>query len=546
MTTDSQRPSLMQRYLFGWPGLALLVALYLLPGLISHDPWRGDDATHFGPVFSILQGDGILFPTIAGEPVTNFPPLYYWTSALLALVLGNILPVHDAARLATTLFTALAIFWIARAAQRLYGKHTRTPAALLTLGSLGLVLHAHETQPMVALMAMQAMTLAGLALVPTRPAAGSVQAGAGAALAFLAGGLPGLLLTLPLFMAVVIGSPECRNPRASGGLILGLSLALTAMAIWPLVLHYLAPELLTLWWQREWLSFGQDPLTGRDLSRLLELLGWFVWPLWPIAMWSLWRARRQLTRIAWMLPITAAALALAWIVGNGSLSPPTMLPVIPPLALLAAAGVPTLRRGAANAFDWFAIMTFAVFALLVWIAWTAQAFFWPPGLARHLARVAPGFELRSTLSQATLGVTICVTWLVLAWRLPRSLNRGPASWAMGMTMLWCLAVVLLMPWFDYDRSYRPAAASLAIALAGEPAGCVASIDLSASQRASFHYFAGLRPERVQGNETACPFLLVYYDRRSTAKTPDTPWQPIWEYRRGGSRQLEIFRLYRRD
>jgi len=546
MTTDPQSPSLLQRYLFGSAGLALLVALYLLPGLIGHDPWRGDDARHFGPVFSMLQGDGLLFPTIAGEPVTNFPPLYYWTSALFAFVLGSILPAHDAARLATTLFTALAIFWIARAAQRLYGKHTRTAAALLTLGSLGLVLHAHETQPMIALMAMQAMTLAGLALVPTRPAAGSLQAGAGAALAFLAGGLAGLVLTLPLFVAVVVGCPECRNPRASGGLILGLSLALTAIAVWPLVVHYQAPELLALWWQQEWADFGLDPLSGDELPRLMELLGWFVWPLWPIALWSLARAWRQLARIAWMLPITAAVLAMAWIFANGSLSPPAMLPLIAPFALLAAAGVPTLRRGAANAFDWFAIMTSAVFALLVWIAWTAQVFFWPPGLARHLARIAPAFELRGTLGQAAIGVSICVVWLALAWRLPRSLNRGPANWALGMTMLWCLAVALLMPWFDYDRSYRPAAASLAIALAGEQPGCVAAIDLSASQRASFHYFAGLRPVQVEGNVTACPFLLAYDDPRSPAMTPAAPWQSIWEYRRGGSRQLEIFRLYRRD
>ncbi len=536
----------MQRYLFGPAGLALLVALYLLPGLIGHDPWRGDDARYFGPVLSMLQGEGLLFPTIAGEPSTEFPPLYYWTSALLAAIGDAVLAVHDAARLATALFTALTIFWIARAAQRLYGKQARMPAALLTLGTLGLVVHAHEMQPMVALMAMQALTLAGLALVPARPVAGSVQAGLGAALAFLAGGLPGLLLTLPLFVVVVVLSPECRNPRASAGLILGLCLAVVVAAIWPLLLHYQAPGLLAQWWQAEWARFGDDPLRMKDAGTLLELLGWFVWPLWPIAAWALWRARRQLVHIGSALPIAAVLSALAWIVGNGSLAPPAMLPLIAPFALLAAAGVPTLRRGAANAFDWFAIMTFAVFVVLVWIAWTAQVFFWPPGLARHLARVAPGFELRGTTTQAVLGITIVVTWVALAWRMPRSPSRAPANWAMGMTMLWCLAVVLLMPWFDYDRSYRPAATSLSIALAGERPGCVAAIGLSASQRASFHYFAGLRPERVTGNETACPFLLVYADRNSAAVTPAAPWQPIWEYRRGGGRQLEIFRLYRRD
>jgi hypothetical protein len=117
---------------------------------------------------------------------------------------------------------------------------------------------------------------------------------------------------------------------------------------------------------------------------------------------------------------------------------------------------------------------------------------------------------------------------------------------MGMTMLWCLAVALLMPWFDHDRSYRPVAESLAIALSGERDGCVATLDLSAAQRASFHYFANLRPERVSGNETACRLLLVFDDRGNLAVTPEEEWQPIWTYRRGGGKQLEVFRLFRRD
>jgi len=546
MTGDPRSPSPLQQRIYGTVGLALLVALYLLSGLFGHDPWRGDDARHFGPILEMLQGNGLLFPSIAGEPSTSFPPLYYWVGAFFAAVFGWLLPVHDAARLATAFFTALAILWVARASSRLYGRHTRTPAALLMLGTLGLVLHAHETQPLIALMAMQAMTLAGLSLIPTRPALGSVQAGSGAALAFLVAGPAGMLLTLPLFLAVVICSPECRNPRASGGLILGLSLALGASAVWPVLLHYHAPELLSLWWRTEWAALASDALPAAELPRLVELFSWFTWPLWPIALWSLWRMRRQLLHISWMLPITAFVLALGWIIASGNLRQATMLPLIPPLALLAAAGVPMLRRGAANAFDWFAVMTFIVFAVFVWIAWTAQVFSWPPGLSRHVERVAPGFELKGAFNQAVIAVGIVVAWIVLIWRLPRSANRGPANWAMGMTMLWCLAVVLLMPWFNHDRSYRRVAESLALALAGERQDCVATLGLSPSHRASFHYFASLRPALVSGNETSCRFLLVYDDRSLATQQPTAEWQPIWQYSRGGGKQLEIFRLYRRD
>lgn len=546
MTGDAPLTALLRRHLFGATGLALLIALYLLTGLTGHDPWRGDDARHFGIIYDLLKGGDPLIPAIAGQPELDFPPLYYWIGAIFATLLSPVLPLHDGARLASTLFTALAIFWIARAAGRLYGREARTPAALLTMGSLGLVLHAHETQPMVALMAMQAMTIAGLALVPTRPALGSVQAGAGVALAFLAAGLPGVLLTAPLFLAVVIASPEGRTPHASGGLILGLTIALLACALWPLALHYHAPETLAAWWRNESDLRWRDPMGFGDLSRLTELVMWFAWPLWPITLWALWRTRRQGFKIATLLPLGALVLASAWIIANGSMSPAALLPILPPLALLAAAGVPSLRRGAANAFDWFAIMTFAVFAILVWIAWSAQVFAWPPGLARHLARVAPNFTLLNPALSAAIGAVICGGWLLLAWMQPRSPHRGPANWALGMTMLWCLTIALLKPWFQHDRSYRPAAESLAIALAGERSDCVSEVGLTSSQRASFFYFTGVRPDKVAGNETPCGFLLVHRQRGESPVKPDSAWQQIWEYRRGGGRQQEIFRLYRRD
>ncbi|QDF96719.1 hypothetical protein CJ010_09355 [Azoarcus sp. DD4] len=546
MISNPPQASLLQRRIYGTLGLSVLVALYLLVGLTGHDPWRGDDARYFGPIHSILQGEGWLFPRIAGEPFPDFPPLYYWTAALLATAFKFLLPVHDGARLASALFTALAIYWIARAAERLHGRPARTPAAMLMLGSLGLVLHAHETQPMIALMAMQALVLAGLARAPQQPLVGGVQAGVGGMLAVLAGGLTGALLTIPLFPLALALSPDCRNPRTSGGLLIGLSLALGLGALWPIAVHLTTPEIFSLWLREEWQQLTAGALAFDDIHRLLELLGWSTWPLWPIALWGLWRGRRQITRLHWMLPLSAVLLTALWLYLSGDLSPTAALPLIPPVALLAAGGAPTLRRGAANAFDWFAVMTFAVFAILIWIAWTAQAFTWPPGLARHIAKVTPNFVLHGGLTQALIAGTICVTWFVLVWRLPRTSSRGPANWALGMTMIWCLAVVLLMPWFDYGRSYRPVARSLAQALNRQADECIATTGLPDAVRSSLDYYAGIRSSLIRGDSTTCRLLLMYEDRRPSGQKPAPEWQSIWEYRRGGGKQLETFRLYRRQ
>lgn len=536
----------LEKHLYGAVGLALLIALYLLPGALGHGPWRGDDSEHFGVVHSLMQGEWLLFPSLAGEPAPDFPPLHYWVSALFAFALGWLIPVHDAARLATPFFAVLATLWIARTAGRLYGRHTRAAAALLTIGTLGLAVHVHENQPMVTLMAMQAMTLAGLSLIPTQPLKGSLQAGLGTLLAFLCAGPPGMLLTLPLMLVVATASPECRDPRASGALILSLSLALGGCALWPIALGATYPELLDLWWQAAWVGFASDPLPLAGVPRLFELLGWFVWPLWPLALWALWRARRQLQLLPWLLPLAAILLALIWIYANGGFNAAAMLPLVPPLALLAAAGIPSLRRGAANAFDWFAVMTFGVFGVLVWLAWTAQVFEWPPGLARSLQRMAPEFTLTGTMMQAIVGITIVLVWIALILRLPRTPDRAPSNWAMGMTMLWCLAVTLLLPWFDHARNYRPLAESLASALVSEQALCVATLGLTSSHRATLDYYTGLRPQKVRENETSCRFLVVYDDELAFAQLPSWQWRQVWEYRHAGGKRLEVFRLYRRD
>lgn len=546
MHDRSQPRSSPERHIYGAAGLTLLVLAYMLPGAIGHEPWRGDDIEHFATTHAMLRGEWWLLPTLAGEPVAGHGPFHYWLSALFAALFGWLLPLHDATRLATPFAAALATLWITRSASRLYGRKTRAAAALLTIGTLGLAVHVHEHQPMVTLMALQAMTLAGLALIPTQPLKGSVQAGLGVALAFLTAGLTGMLLTLPLLALVAIAMPEVRSPRASGALIVGLSIAVGGSTLWPLLLSANQPEMMDLWWARTWSGFASDPLSSAELPRLLETLGWFVWPLWPIALWALWRARRQILHLPWLLPLAALCLALTWIYLNGSVRPADMLPTAPALALLAAGGIQTLRRGAANAFDWFALMTFGLFALLIWLAWSAQATAWPPGLARSLARMAPEFVLQGSSLQAALGGLIMLAWVVLVWRLPRGGDRAPSNWAMGMTMLWCLTVTLLLPWVDYTRNYRPMAESLRVTLSLEQPPCMATPHLDATHRAVLDHYLGLRPKRTMDVESGCRYLFVHDDDADLVATPSDNWLPVWRYRHAGGKRLEVFTLYRRD
>ncbi len=234
----------------GW-SLALLVVVYLLVGATGHLPWRGDDLTHLGPIHSILTHGSWLMPELAGEAFHDYPPLYYWVGALLARLLGGVLPIHDAARLASGIFTAVFLYWTGIAARRLYGEPAFAPAILLGIGSLGLVVHAHETQPLLAQLAGMAVCYAGLGRLAGQPATAGLEAGIGSGLAFLAGGLPGMLLTLPILLFAPLLCPSCRNRVVGGGVALGVATATLIGGSWLVAVAVLQPGELGLWWSDE-------------------------------------------------------------------------------------------------------------------------------------------------------------------------------------------------------------------------------------------------------------------------------------------------------
>ncbi len=510
-----------------------LVLVYLLVGLIGHDPWRGDDARNLGPVLAMLRDNQWLIPHIAGEPFFEFPPLYYWVGALTATLTGWLLPLADAVRLASALLVGMTLWLTADSARRLYGDHAHAAALLLSLGTLGLVVHAHETQPVLAAMTAQAVTFWGYAVALRHPARGAVVAGFGVGLAFLANGLAAVVITLPALFFL---------PGALA-IVLSLGVAAITAGLWLLAASLADAALLGAWWQAQLVELAPH---GRNIARadkLVGLLGWFAWPLWPIAGWALWRERHRLTRPGWPLLIVTVVLALLVMTFTGSLRPTSALPILVPLALMAAAGVTTLRRGAANAFNWFAGMCFAAFALLMWIAWTSMSLSWPPGLARHLNKIAPNFVLVDPLLPSVLGIALCLVWIGLLWTARRGPYRGAINWAAGITMLWCLAVILLQPWFEHSKSYRTAATSLAAALEGQTLTCIAQIGLSPSLRVALDYHAGLRTVPFGEAGARCSHALVYGDTRTAALAG--PWRARWLYQRGGGDKLEVLRLYER-
>ena len=526
--------------------LCLLFLLYALPGTLGHGPWRGDDGTYFGVIDEMLRSGQWLYPAIAGQPFLDNPPLYYWIGAIFGKLFGIFMPLPDAIRLASPLFVGITLYCIARCARRFYGEQADRAAVLLGLGLLGLLTHAHEIQPQLALLACSAATFLGFAEFLDRPRRGAVIAGVSIGLAFLSAGLPALALLMPLWAVLPGLCPECRKPGVARELLLGAVIALAVCLIWPLILHFTHPGIAAAWWAQELNDMSLHTGHVGRASELLQLFAWFMWPLWPIAGWAIWRERRNLRQTRFLLPLASLILAILLVVATGPLRPAYALPLVPPLILLAAAGLPTLKRGAASFLDWFGRMSMLSIGVFLWLAWYAQHFGWPAPIARNVTRLVPEFVPHFSWLALIVGILLTIGWVLLVIRPPRSQLRVAMSWATGVTFVWTFASLLFGDFVDRDKRYDEIAASLKTAIESRPHTCVASSGLGTAQIATFAYLQNLRFQPVGTEATHCEWLLVYRSGRENAIEPGEGWTQHWHLERSRRRTAEALVLYRRD
>ena len=523
----------------GWM-LAAMLAFYVLAGLFGRDPWKGEDAVHIGTAWHMLHYGDWLSPDLAGRAFHE-PPLYYWSAALTGKIFGWLLPLHEAMRIASGIWVTLALMGLYYASRELYGDDSAAASPMLLAGCAGLIFHAHDAQPMLIALAAYSGGLGALAAIGRKPRLTGIFYGLALAACLLG---TGIAPTLPLLALAPVAwwlSPD--RPKALHTLLIGLGIAAVLILPWPMLLLSLEPARFHGWLATE-LAPLNTPFSFTGLGRFIGMMPWFAFPAMPLAAWTLWLRRRQLTAPQVLLPLAflgITLLLLAWAYRPREI--PSLL-LLPTLALLATPGALALRRGAASAFDWFAMTTFSLFALVVWIGWSAGVLGWPAKLAERTQILRPGFVGELNIVAVALALAASAWWLWLIVTAPRSPYRSLTHWTFGFTMLWLLATSLVLPWFDYGKTYRPVAQAIAQALPADH-GCLAERGLSDTQLASLSYFVEIEPVAEDSKAgQACNWLLVVGDTRRELAPPSSRWNKVWEGNRPGDRR-EKFRLYRR-
>lgn len=523
----------------GWM-LAAMLAFYVLAGLFGRDPWKGEDAVHIGTAWHMLHYGDWLSPDLAGRAFHE-PPLYYWSAALTGKIFGWLLPLHEAMRIASGIWVTLALMGLYYASRELYGDDSAAASPMLLAGCAGLIFHAHDAQPMLIALAAYSGGLGALAAIGRKPRLTGIFYGLALAACLLG---TGIAPTLPLLALAPVAwwlSPD--RTKALHTLLIGLGIAAVLILPWPMLLLSLEPARFHGWLATE-LAPLNTPFSLSGLGRFIGMMPWFAFPAMPLAAWTLWLRRRQLTAPQVLLPLAflgITLLLLAWAYRPREI--PSLL-LLPTLALLATPGALALRRGAASAFDWFAMTTFSLFALVVWIGWSAGVLGWPAKLAERTQILRPGFVGELNIVAVALALAASAWWLWLIVTAPRSPYRSLTHWTFGFTMLWLLATSLVLPWFDYGKTYRPVAQAIAQALPADH-GCLAERGLSDTQLASLSYFVEIEPVAEDSKAgQACNWLLVVGDTRRELAPPSSRWNKVWEGNRPGDRR-EKFRLYRR-
>ena len=528
--------------------IAILGFAWLLPGLIGHDPWKPDEAYTFGVVYEILKGGSWIIPQIAGETFIDKPPLFHLIAAASALLFSPFLPLHDGARLAAGLWIGLALMFVAFTSRELHGPRHGLVAALLLLGSLGLVVRGHQLITDVAALGGFAMAYYGAALSLRRAAPGGFWIGTACGIVFMTQGIPEAAIVTAIALLLPLAGPHWRTPRYAAALMVAVVAALPWLVIWPALLYQRDHALFEAWVTAENLMrfFGaRNPADG--LMYYLRILPWYTFPAWPIALWALWRAMRarQLLSPPIVLPALGFGVTLLLLGFSSEFRELYALPMLLPLALLAVPGVDPLRRGAANGWYWFSMMGFTFFIAIGWFYWGALELGIPAKLHVHLHTIRPGYDFGFRWLPFVLGLTYTAGWFALLMKLKKSAERPLIVWAGGITAVWALLGTLFIGWVDTQKSYRSMVANMQRAMPAQYR-CMASRELGEAQRAMLHYFADIKTHRVETRPKAlsCDLLLVQ-GRPLDESVTTSDWKKIWEGHRPGDKD-ERFRLYQRS
>jgi len=547
-----------------WIGL---IAIFLMAGVIGHDPWKQDETYSFGIIYHFYTTHSWLVPFNGDAPFMEKPPLYYWTGVLFCKLFGGLVPLHDAARLTSVFYMGISCLFMWKLSQALFrhcsDRGSMSWAALaLLLGSLGLVRHAHDMFTDVALLTGSIITLYGIALLITaqeRWKEAGLWLGLGIGIAFMSKGLFAPVMLCVSGIAIAIMLPELHRRNTCKTALLAIMVASPFLFIWPLLLYHFSPPLFIEWfWYNNvgrFLGFSVKRLGAANPPHyFLHALLWFAFPAFPLACVAAIRNRAQWRSAAYLLPFTVSVTGICFLLASASGRALYLLPLLPALALLAAQALRAIPALWLTGWNRAVCIIAGILTVLIWLSWWNLLH---PFAAEPLPQLTGLYAKWLLLDFTPAGsqvptcifASILTAFLIMAFRLDmRSYTNTAYLWLVSVAVLWGISHTLLLPWIDETRSYRPLFSEMEIYLQASPYArdCIGNYRLGESITPMLEYFdPGRRLVPASDpSSTACPLLLTH-TTKNAMEPMDERWDLIWKQSRALDAKDEELRLYSR-
>lgn len=521
--------------------LLLLVFAWLWPGVFSHGLWNPNEPMVAQAVREWSEGGLVWLPTVFGRPYWDLPlPYTALAAGLRRLFSPEITDAYSAMRMASVVFSAIGLAACGVAGFRLLGRHQGRSVVLMLIGSAGLITAAHFLGGMSVQLAGVGLCLYGLSLIRTRVIMAAVWLALGWMLLSLSAGYL-ITAAMMIITALLVFSQPWHSKRTLIALVCALLIAAPLISYYPLALYKSMPPLFDEWLKYHIFgNFGGAETFALDFNLWYYLKNavWFAFPSWPLAVWSTTRCRLKDTDWGVLSLIWLGVFAVVFALIPERFQD-NLIWILPPMALLGAAKLDSLRRGAAAFLNWFGIATFGLLAMFLWLGFFAMNYGWPAKLAERSAYFSPYYIPDIDIMPMIVALSFTPLWLFAITRKHIKGRQAVTNWAAGITLTWALMMTLFLQWLDAAKSYEPVVRQMEASAPAEllqGKGCL-NID-TAAQNARLAWTEYSRIPLQTDNPT-CAYRLIQAHKQS--ELPQG-WQVVWSGSRPRNPQETVFLL----
>lgn len=536
--------------------------IYLLPGIYGHTPWKQDENYSFGIIQTMYETGNWLVPTNAGEPFMEKPPLYYWVATLTSKLLSGILPLYDAARSASLLFSVINFSFFILLTRRVLQSKNFYDYRIWVIFAIyisvpGILRHSHDMFTDVALVAGTTVALYGLVgiILQQKVATSALWLCLGTTATLLSKGIfiPGVLW-ITLFACPVLLT-QCRTKAFWQPCLFAGIAALVLILPWPVMLYLQHPDLFIVWfWDNNigrFLGFSV-PVLGAHAKfiRIPEAMVLFAFPVGILSVfYTLRHPIKRLTDAHNVVIILFPVLGIIFLQMSASSRALYLLPFIAPMAILAGKLFIDFPPRTLKYLASFSAGLWSVAILLTWGIYLFKISEYQSHWLSFLDKWLPqNYQLYLLWLPLIFALAITLLWFCRNTLFPHmnQAMQAALNWGLGVTITWGVVFSLLVGWIDYSKGYESVFTDLRHQLGGKyhDKDCMASYSLNESEAPMLYYFTGIlhQPQETLSKPERCHWLIILSD---DIQPPPEGMSLFWYGNRPGEKKNNLI-VYQAD